>query len=206
MAVRLGGAIMSRRRFLSSSGAFLAAGSVAMPRLSRAVDRPRITHGIQSGDISIDGGIVWARADRAARMIVEVSTTESFREIVGCGACGCAGGKRFHREGAAGQFARRSGHFLPRGVRGHRITGCAASRRLGAFARRRARSVTSRLRGPATRAAAGASTSAVAACARMRPCCATGRISSFTVATTFTPNVRSEPSRSSRTARSGTMW
>jgi alkaline phosphatase D len=83
MAERLSGAIMSRRRFLSSSGAVLAAGSVAMPRISRAADRPCITHGIQSGDISIDGGIVWARADRAARMIVEASTTESFREIVG---------------------------------------------------------------------------------------------------------------------------
>ena len=32
----------------------------------------------QSGDIGADSGMVWARADRAAQMMVEVSTTESF--------------------------------------------------------------------------------------------------------------------------------
>ena len=79
------GAIMSRRRLLASAGAAGAItilGGIAKPYLSRAADRPRITHGIQSGDVSIDSGVVWARSDRAARMRVEVSTTESFRDVL----------------------------------------------------------------------------------------------------------------------------
>jgi alkaline phosphatase D len=67
---------LSRRRFLATAAA--AATAVAMPHLSRAADRPMVTHGVQSGDVGADGGVVWARADRASQMLVEVSTTESF--------------------------------------------------------------------------------------------------------------------------------
>ena len=70
----------SRRRFLSSTGA-AALGAIAMPYLSRAADRPQITCGVQSGDVSTDGGVVWARADRPSQMMVEVSTTESFAQV-----------------------------------------------------------------------------------------------------------------------------
>src|SRR3979490_1726288 len=71
---------ISRRRFLSSAavtgaGAF---GAIAMPYLSRAADRPQITHGVQSGDVGADGGGVWARAGRPSQMIVDVATPESF--------------------------------------------------------------------------------------------------------------------------------
>src|SRR5258708_5160439 len=55
-----------------------ALGTVAMPYLSRAGDRPQITHGVQSGDVGADGGVVWARADRPSQMMVEVATSESF--------------------------------------------------------------------------------------------------------------------------------
>src|ERR1700750_3193443 len=68
----------SRRRFLTTAAA-TGAGAFAMPYLSRAADRPQITHGVQSGDVGADGGVVWARADRPSQMMVEVSTTESFR-------------------------------------------------------------------------------------------------------------------------------
>jgi alkaline phosphatase D len=74
---------LSRRTFLARLGASvtsLAAG-LAAPRVSRASDRPVVTHGIQSGDISDDGAIVWSRADRAARMMVEVASSDSFRDI-----------------------------------------------------------------------------------------------------------------------------
>ena len=85
MAIRMSaGAAPSRRGFLSSAGAAAAAtviDGVARPYLSFAADRPRITHGLQSGDVSIDSGMVWARADRPSRMLVEVATTESFRHI-----------------------------------------------------------------------------------------------------------------------------
>jgi len=49
-----------------------------MPYLSRAADRPQITHGVQSGDVGTEGGVVWSRADRPSEMFVEVATTESF--------------------------------------------------------------------------------------------------------------------------------
>jgi alkaline phosphatase D len=68
---------VSRRRFVSTAGA-AALGSLAMPYLSRAADRPQIPQGVQSGDVGTGSGVVWARADRPAQMLVEVSTTESF--------------------------------------------------------------------------------------------------------------------------------
>ncbi|HZD29615.1 MAG TPA: PhoD-like phosphatase N-terminal domain-containing protein, partial [Xanthobacteraceae bacterium] len=71
---------LSRRRFLSTA-AMTGAGAlgvIAMPYLSRAADRPQITHGVQSGDVGADGGVVWGRADRPSQMMVEVATTESF--------------------------------------------------------------------------------------------------------------------------------
>jgi alkaline phosphatase D len=68
---------LSRRRFLSAGAG--AVGVMAMPNLSRAADRPQIAHGVQSGDIGTEGGMVWARADRPSQMLVEVATTESFR-------------------------------------------------------------------------------------------------------------------------------
>jgi alkaline phosphatase D len=71
---------ISRRRFVSAAGA-AALGSIAMPYLSRAADRPLITLGVQSGDVSTDSGVVWSRADRPSQMLVEVSTTESFANL-----------------------------------------------------------------------------------------------------------------------------
>ncbi|MGY4221146.1 phosphodiesterase/alkaline phosphatase D-like protein [Bradyrhizobium sp. USDA 4522] len=70
---------LTRRRFLSTAAA-AGAGVIAMPYLSRAADRPVITHGVQSGDVGVDGGVVWARADRPSQMMVEVATTESFKD------------------------------------------------------------------------------------------------------------------------------
>jgi alkaline phosphatase D len=75
---------LSRRRFLlraAASTAISAVGGIAKPYLSRAADRPLITHGIQSGDVSDDSAVIWARADRPARMLVEVATSDSFKAI-----------------------------------------------------------------------------------------------------------------------------
>jgi alkaline phosphatase D len=50
------------------------------------VERPRITHGVQSGDVSGAGAIVWARCDRPSTMMVEWDTTAAFaaaRRVVG---------------------------------------------------------------------------------------------------------------------------
>jgi alkaline phosphatase D len=54
---------VSRRRFLSTAAA-TGVSLVATPYLSRAADRPAVTHGVQSGDVGADGGVIWSRADR----------------------------------------------------------------------------------------------------------------------------------------------
>ncbi|CAM5448554.1 Alkaline phosphatase OS=Streptomyces antimycoticus OX=68175 GN=SSPO_018830 PE=4 SV=1 [Streptomyces antimycoticus] len=41
--------------------------------------RPSAQWGVQTGDVTSDSGLVWVRSDRPARMIVETSATESFR-------------------------------------------------------------------------------------------------------------------------------
>ncbi|MEX0348998.1 MAG: alkaline phosphatase [Paracoccaceae bacterium] len=63
----------SRRAVLASGAAFL-----AMPAISRAASRPVFTHGVQSGDVDMTSGMIWTRTDRPARVMMEVSTTESF--------------------------------------------------------------------------------------------------------------------------------
>src|SRR5215468_501784 len=68
---------LSRRRFLQTAAA-TGISTIAMPYLSRAADRPAVTHGVQSGDVGADGGVIWSRADRPSQMMVEVATTESF--------------------------------------------------------------------------------------------------------------------------------
>ncbi|GAA1930088.1 alkaline phosphatase D family protein [Nocardioides lentus] len=58
----------------------LAAGgpAVAAPTLVRG-GRPRLTHGVQSGDVRAGGAVVWSRADRRSRLMVEVSRDPRFR-------------------------------------------------------------------------------------------------------------------------------
>jgi len=76
--------VLTRRTILKSaaaSAAITAIGGIARPSLSVAPDRAQITHGIQSGDVFAESGVVWARADRPSRMLVEVATTDSFRDI-----------------------------------------------------------------------------------------------------------------------------
>jgi len=77
---------LTRRDLLvrsASTVALAGLGSLAKPYLSRAADRPPIVSGIQSGDVSGGSAVVWARADRPARMLVEYSTAESFKTILG---------------------------------------------------------------------------------------------------------------------------
>ena len=85
MAVWMRGrATLTRRALLktaSATAAITALGGIARPSLSFAPDRPQITHGVQSGDVSGGSGMVWARADRPSRMLVEVATADSFRDV-----------------------------------------------------------------------------------------------------------------------------
>jgi alkaline phosphatase D len=43
--------------------------------------RPTIPYGVASGDITDNKAIIWSRSDRPAKMIVEYSTSESFRNV-----------------------------------------------------------------------------------------------------------------------------
>ncbi|MFJ7343529.1 alkaline phosphatase D family protein [Streptomyces sp. NPDC101110] len=51
----------------------------AAPAFARS-GRPTARWGVQAGDVTCDSGLVWVRSDRPARMIVETSATESFRD------------------------------------------------------------------------------------------------------------------------------
>ncbi len=76
--------LLTRRRVLSTTACFAAVtttDAIANPFISRAADRPAVTHGVQSGDVSVDSGVVWARTDRPARMLVEIATSDSFRNV-----------------------------------------------------------------------------------------------------------------------------
>ena len=68
----------SRRAILASGTAFAA--TLAMPSISRAASRPQFTHGVQSGDVDTSSGMIWTRTDRPSKVMMEVSTTESFAE------------------------------------------------------------------------------------------------------------------------------
>ncbi|MFD7167791.1 alkaline phosphatase D family protein [Streptomyces violascens] len=62
----------------ASAGLALPTGLAAAPAFARA-GRPSASWGVQAGDISASSGLIWARSDRPARMVVETSATESFR-------------------------------------------------------------------------------------------------------------------------------
>ncbi len=70
----------SRRAILAGGTAFAA--GLALPAISRASSRPVFTHGVQSGDVDTVSGMIWTRTDRPARVMMEVSTTESFANPV----------------------------------------------------------------------------------------------------------------------------
>ena len=76
--------LLGRRAVLKLAGASAAAhlaGGLAAPFICRAADRPGIPHGLQSGDVTGDNAVIWARTDMPARMRVEISTTDSFKDI-----------------------------------------------------------------------------------------------------------------------------
>ena len=72
------------------SSNFLASGAaLALPAFGQAPavvtserTRPQIASGIQIGDVTGDRAIVWSRADRPARLVVERSFYPDFREPV----------------------------------------------------------------------------------------------------------------------------
>ena len=89
---------LTRRHLLVRSASTIALaslGGLARPCLSLAADRPRIASGLASGDVSTDSAVVWARADRPARMRVECSTVDSFKTIIGAASSDALPGSDF---------------------------------------------------------------------------------------------------------------
>ncbi len=73
---------LNRRTFLKSTGVVVATGLTSpLPAFIRGAGRPRFVGGLQSGDISPHEATIWAAAEGPARMIVEVSGSESFRKV-----------------------------------------------------------------------------------------------------------------------------
>ncbi|MFD1831057.1 MULTISPECIES: alkaline phosphatase D family protein [Streptomyces] len=68
------------RGTLAAASALALPGSVlgAAPALALS-GRPRAAWGVQAGEVTTSSGLVWVRSDRPARMLVETSATESFR-------------------------------------------------------------------------------------------------------------------------------
>lgn len=67
----------TRREVLGAAVAAIAAPGILRPQSLR----PVVTHGVMSGDVAGGSATIWSRTDRAARMIVEYSTSESFDQV-----------------------------------------------------------------------------------------------------------------------------
>jgi alkaline phosphatase D len=74
-----------RRRVLASAGATLVAPRLAYGQgtapapIAAEVARPKADWGAAAGDVTADRAILWSRADRTSRMLVEWATDEGFR-------------------------------------------------------------------------------------------------------------------------------
>jgi alkaline phosphatase D len=81
---------LGRRRFLKTAGLALGAGFVTSPaghsplagagKINESSGLPQLEEGIQFGDVLSDRAIVWSRADRPARMIVEYGFNPDFSD------------------------------------------------------------------------------------------------------------------------------
>jgi alkaline phosphatase D len=76
----IGSRRIDRRTFVRRS--LTAGASLLAPAIVRSqTARPSMPHGVGAGDVSAGRATIWSRSDRPARMIVEYSTTESFRDV-----------------------------------------------------------------------------------------------------------------------------
>jgi len=69
-----------RTSHLRLGAAVLGAALAATPILAPAAEGPTQPYGIMSGDVTADSAVVWGRADRSARMIVEWATAQDFSD------------------------------------------------------------------------------------------------------------------------------
>ena len=111
------GSATTRRRFLTTL-ASASATTVAAPAFSLSPQRPIVTHGVQSGDVSVDSGMVWARADRPARVLIEAATTDSFKNIWHASFADALPETDFTAKALIEAPTGRARHFLPAAISG----------------------------------------------------------------------------------------
>ena len=71
---------LSRRTFLQRT--LTAAAVAGFPAIVRSQgSRPALPQGVASGDVTNGRAVIWSRADRAARMFVEYSTSDRFTDV-----------------------------------------------------------------------------------------------------------------------------
>jgi alkaline phosphatase D len=77
--------IVTRRTFLRHATLAGAAAAVPLWWASAAVAqsdaRPALPFGVQSGDVTPDGAVIWSATDRPARLMVEYATSEGFGDV-----------------------------------------------------------------------------------------------------------------------------
>jgi alkaline phosphatase D len=100
LSSKLSSGHLSRRQFLLTSASVITGSSILyaknLPIKAQAPNiitsekmRPQIPYGVASGDINGNSSIIWSKTDRSAKMIVEYSTNENFRNsqrIIGAAA------------------------------------------------------------------------------------------------------------------------
>ena len=177
------------------------AGAPAVITSERA--RPQLPYGVQTGDLLGNRAILWARADRPARMLVEWATSENFADAQKGDRAGSARGHRFYREarsrrpagGPADRLPRQ--HGRPRRCRSGQRAGDQGGFRTPPAAGRPIRFLWS---GRRRRPGLGHQSANGAACGSSRRCAGSTPTSSSIRATASTPTTRSPPSRRCRTA------
>ncbi|GAA3398153.1 alkaline phosphatase D family protein [Streptomyces roseoviridis] len=65
---------------LAAGGGAFAGSASAGPAFALS-GRPTAAWGVQTGDVTAHSGLVWVRSDRPARMVVETSSSETFRRV-----------------------------------------------------------------------------------------------------------------------------
>ena len=112
------GSATTRRRFLTTL-ASASATTVAAPAFSLSPQRPTVTHGVQSGDVSVHIREWCGLApDRPARMLIEAAHDRQLQGDLSRLFRGCIARNGFHRQGADRGPAARARHFLPAAVSG----------------------------------------------------------------------------------------
>ena len=74
---------LTRRAFVAGTAATTVTAAIPARVFGQVAGRPELPYGVQSGDVTPNSAVIWGAADRPARMLVEWSPTESFKDPIG---------------------------------------------------------------------------------------------------------------------------